>query len=121
MGYREIVSTYASTPFRRRAAIYDHGVAESEVLELLDRPLEQTAGWDDGTILMGRTIAGRLSKSSHLARSFAPSRSIRSGSEPVPEGVNHRDRVVRDAKLGTLSAARFLDGEGACVTSSRSF
>jgi hypothetical protein len=38
------------------------GVDEDEVLEALVRPLEQIAGRDDSTILIGRTAAGRVLK-----------------------------------------------------------
>ena len=42
--------------------IHDHGVWENEVLEAMARPLEQTSGRDQSTILIGRTIAGRVIK-----------------------------------------------------------
>jgi hypothetical protein len=42
--------------------IHDHGVAETEVLEALARPLEQFSGRDDCTILIGRTVGGRVLK-----------------------------------------------------------
>ena len=42
--------------------IYDHGISESEVHEALARPLIQTAGADESTILIGRTAAGRVLK-----------------------------------------------------------
>ena len=42
--------------------IHDHGVTEAEVHEALNRPLFQSAGHDDSTILIGRTIAGRVLK-----------------------------------------------------------
>jgi hypothetical protein len=42
--------------------IQDHGVAEYEVLEALEHPLEQIAGRGESTILIGRTIAGRVLK-----------------------------------------------------------
>lgn len=40
----------------------DHGVSEAEVHEAMDRPLLQTSGRDGSTILIGRTIAGRVLK-----------------------------------------------------------
>lgn len=42
--------------------IYDHDVAEEEVLEALARPLERISGRDESTILIGRTVAGRVLK-----------------------------------------------------------
>ncbi len=40
--------------------IHDHGVAESEVREALQCPLEEISGRDESTILIGRTSAGRV-------------------------------------------------------------
>lgn len=42
--------------------VHDHGVAEDEVLEALARPLEQISGSDESTILIGRTVGGRVLK-----------------------------------------------------------
>jgi hypothetical protein len=42
--------------------LHDHGVTEDEVIEALSRPIEQTRGNDDSTILIGRTSAGRVLK-----------------------------------------------------------
>lgn len=42
--------------------IHDHGVSEAEVVEALGRPLLQAAGRDESTILIGRTVAGRVLK-----------------------------------------------------------
>ena len=42
--------------------VHDHGVDEEEVLQALSQPLEQIAGRDDSTILIGRTTAGRVLK-----------------------------------------------------------
>lgn len=42
--------------------IHAHGVAEDEVLEALARPLEQISGRDDSTIVIGRTVGGRVLK-----------------------------------------------------------
>jgi hypothetical protein len=42
--------------------VRDHGVAEQEVLEALARPLEQIAGGDESTILIGRTAGGQVLK-----------------------------------------------------------
>jgi hypothetical protein len=42
--------------------IHDHGVTEAEVHEALNRPMLQTCGRDESTILIGRTISGRVLK-----------------------------------------------------------
>ena len=42
--------------------IHDHGITVAEVREAMDRPLIQTSGRDDSTIMIGRTIAGRVLK-----------------------------------------------------------
>jgi hypothetical protein len=42
--------------------IHDHGVTEAEVHEALGRPMIQTSGRDDSTLLIGRTAAGRVLK-----------------------------------------------------------
>jgi hypothetical protein len=42
--------------------IHDHGVSENEVSEAMMRPLEQMSGRDQSTILIGRTIGGRVLK-----------------------------------------------------------
>jgi hypothetical protein len=42
--------------------IYGHNVSESEVEDVLRRPLENRAGQRDSRILIGRTRAGRVLK-----------------------------------------------------------
>jgi len=42
--------------------IHAHGVSESEVREVLDRPLERTAGKADTSVVIGRTRGGRVLK-----------------------------------------------------------
>ncbi len=49
--------------------IHAHNVSAAEVLEVLDRPLERTAGQAGTTVVIGRTRAGRVLKIIH-----APSR-----------------------------------------------
>jgi hypothetical protein len=39
--------------------IYQHGVTEAEVLQVLLRPGEEFAGRDDSRIRLGQTLAGR--------------------------------------------------------------
>jgi hypothetical protein len=39
--------------------IYEHGVTEAEVLQVLLRPGEEFAGRDDSRIRLGQTLAGR--------------------------------------------------------------
>jgi hypothetical protein len=42
--------------------IYDHGVTEDEVLEVLRRPGEDRAGDKDSRVALGQTAAGRYLK-----------------------------------------------------------
>ncbi|HEX4793213.1 MAG TPA: hypothetical protein VH370_05445 [Humisphaera sp.] len=49
--------------------IHDHHVEVSEVLDVLDNPLERASGGADTTIVIGRTRGGRVLKVIH-----APSR-----------------------------------------------
>jgi uncharacterized protein len=42
--------------------VHAHGVSEAEVIEALGRLIFQTSGRDDSTILIGRTVAGRVLK-----------------------------------------------------------
>jgi hypothetical protein len=44
------------------AHIHGHKVAEFEVIEALDRPLERTTGRDDSFVAIGRTRSGRVRK-----------------------------------------------------------
>lgn len=39
--------------------IYDHGVTEEEVRQILSRPVEEMPGDDDSRIRLGQTEAGR--------------------------------------------------------------
>ena len=42
--------------------IYDHGVTENEVREVLRRPGEDRAGEEDSRVALGQTAAGRYLK-----------------------------------------------------------
>ena len=42
--------------------IYDHGVTEDEVREVLQRPGEDRAGDEDSRVALGQTAAGRYLK-----------------------------------------------------------
>ena len=42
--------------------IYDHGVTEDEVREVLQRPGEDRAGEEDSRVALGQTAAGRYLK-----------------------------------------------------------
>lgn len=54
--------------------IHRHGVAEAEVREILDRPLEDRAGREGARVALGQTRAGR-----YLRVIYAP--------DPEPESV----------------------------------
>ena len=47
-------------PDTQQPHIYGHGVSESEVLDVLWRPLDSRAGAGDSRVLIGRTRAGRV-------------------------------------------------------------
>ena len=49
-------------PETHQPHIYDHGVTEDEVRDVLRRPGEDRAGDEDSRVALGQTVAGRYLK-----------------------------------------------------------